>query len=174
MFSSANPRVSVRATANAAMSATLAVRDSECEAAPECECESKRNRAALLCGPRVRMCVSVWHSAPNASRSTLCARRQRGVGREREPLGDPHVRVPNSRSNVWPRSWKVRAGSSGRSARLSDAQNLPVPAFSHLGRPDKHGTSKARRRVVYYYQDGFVRADRAFPAGWRQRSTTGP
>jgi len=31
---------------------------------------------------------------------------QRGVGKAREPLGNPHVRIPSSRSNVWPRSWK--------------------------------------------------------------------
>jgi len=31
---------------------------------------------------------------------------QRGVGKNREPLGDPAVLLPRSRSNVWPRSWK--------------------------------------------------------------------
>ena len=31
---------------------------------------------------------------------------QRGVGRNREPLGDPALLLPRSRSNVWPRSWK--------------------------------------------------------------------
>ena len=32
--------------------------------------------------------------------------RQTGVGKHREPLGDPALRLPRSRSNVWPRSWK--------------------------------------------------------------------
>ena len=31
---------------------------------------------------------------------------QRGVGKDREPLGDPHLYIPFARSNVWPRSWK--------------------------------------------------------------------
>ena len=31
---------------------------------------------------------------------------QRGVGKNREPLGDPALLLPGSRSNVWPRSWK--------------------------------------------------------------------
>ena len=31
---------------------------------------------------------------------------QRGVGKNREPLGDPALVLPRSRSNVWPRSWK--------------------------------------------------------------------
>lgn len=31
---------------------------------------------------------------------------QRGIGRNREPLGDPALLLPRSRSNVWPRSWK--------------------------------------------------------------------
>ncbi|KAL1524388.1 hypothetical protein AB1Y20_019283 [Prymnesium parvum] len=31
---------------------------------------------------------------------------QRGTGKDREPLGDPRLFLPHSRSNVWPRSWK--------------------------------------------------------------------
>ena len=31
---------------------------------------------------------------------------QRGQGKNRELLGDPAFRLPSSRSNVWPRSWK--------------------------------------------------------------------
>ena len=31
---------------------------------------------------------------------------QRGIGKDREPLGDACLRLPASRSNVWPRSWK--------------------------------------------------------------------
>ena len=31
---------------------------------------------------------------------------QRGIGKNREPLGDPSLALPRSRSNVWPRSWK--------------------------------------------------------------------
>jgi hypothetical protein len=31
---------------------------------------------------------------------------QRGIGKHREPLGEPSLLLPSSRSNVWPRSWK--------------------------------------------------------------------
>jgi hypothetical protein len=31
---------------------------------------------------------------------------QRGIGKHREPLGEPTLLLPHSRSNVWPRSWK--------------------------------------------------------------------
>ena len=31
---------------------------------------------------------------------------QRGIGKDREPLGEPCLHLPASRSNVWPRSWK--------------------------------------------------------------------
>ncbi|KAL3931749.1 MAG: hypothetical protein SGPRY_000993 [Prymnesium sp.] len=31
---------------------------------------------------------------------------QRGIGKDREPLGDPRLFIPYARSNVWPRSWK--------------------------------------------------------------------
>lgn len=33
-------------------------------------------------------------------------RTQKGIGGERQMLGDPYVAIPGSRSNVWPRSWK--------------------------------------------------------------------
>ena len=31
---------------------------------------------------------------------------QRGIGKDLEPLGEPCLQLPSSRSNVWPRSWK--------------------------------------------------------------------
>ena len=36
----------------------------------------------------------------------LRASAQKGIGKDREALGDPSLWLPASRANVWPRSWK--------------------------------------------------------------------